>query len=80
MLMVAGAPLSSLRDYQGFVSPTTGWHPWLMTFMPSALFGRVAITKRLHSTAGHACSGARRNSETNTDRPVRCDSVAARAL
>ena len=37
MLVVAGACLSSLRDYQGFVSPTTGWHPWLMTFMPSAL-------------------------------------------
>ena len=39
MLMVAGACLSSLRDYQGLVSPTTGWHRWLMTFMPSALFG-----------------------------------------
>ena len=42
MLMVAGACLSSLRDYQGFFSPTTGWHPWLMTFMPSALSGRGA--------------------------------------
>ena len=40
MLMVAGACLSSLRDYLGFVNLTTGWHPWLMTFMPSALLGR----------------------------------------
>ena len=47
MLMVAGACLSSLRDYQGFVSPTTGWHPWLMDFMPSALFGRGATAQVL---------------------------------
>ena len=47
MLMVAGACLSSLRDYQGFVSPTTGWHPWLMTFMPSALSGRGATAQGL---------------------------------
>ena len=44
MLMVAGACLSSLRDYLGFVSPTTGWHPWLMDFMPSALLGRKPIS------------------------------------
>ena len=43
MLRVAGACLSSLRDYQGFVSPTTGWHPWLINFMPSAtIWGATA--------------------------------------
>ena len=47
MLMVVGTCLSSLRDYQGFVSPTTGWHPWLMTFMPSALFDRGATAQGL---------------------------------
>ena len=47
MLMVAGACLSSLRDYQGFVSPATGWHPWLIDFMPSALFARRATAEGL---------------------------------
>ena len=46
MLMVAGAFLSSLRDYQGFVSQTTGWHPWLMAFMPWALLGKQSILTR----------------------------------
>ena len=47
MLVIVDACLSSLRDYQGFVSPTTGWHPWLMDFMPSALFGRGATAQVL---------------------------------
>ena len=47
LLMVEGAFLSSLRDYQGFVSPTTGWHPWLMTFMPSALSAQGATAQGL---------------------------------
>ena len=56
MLMVVGTCLSSLRDYQGFVSPTTGWHRWLMTFMPSALFDRGATAQGLLEGIVHGVS------------------------
>ena len=61
MLTEAGACLSSLRDYQGFVSPTTGWHPWLMNFMPSALSARGAtmVGHKLAQTRSIARSKAR---------------------